>query len=107
MGLGTRSALPVKAGGGGLLIFVAFQREGGDSDIKVGAIRSLKSESTPAKREQRSQPGQGHTQPGVTGEKVTQELLHRLCRGSGAAFAMSGSKDMGLAEGHLPGRVTQ
>lgn len=35
--------------GGGLLIFVAFQRKGWDSDIKVGAIRPLKSKSTPAK----------------------------------------------------------
>lgn len=49
MGLGTRSDLPVKAGGRGLLIFVAFQGKGWDSDIKVGAIRPLKSKSAPAK----------------------------------------------------------
>lgn len=49
VGLSTQSALPVQAGGGGLLIFVAFQRKGWDSDIKVGAIRPLKSKSTPAK----------------------------------------------------------
>lgn len=43
------SDLPVKARGRGLLIFVAFQGKGWDSDIKVGAIRPLKSKSAPAK----------------------------------------------------------
>lgn len=49
VGPGAPAALPVKAGRGGLLVFVAFQRKRWDSDIEVGAVGPLKSESAPAK----------------------------------------------------------